>query len=77
MATKRNPRRSGSGGIGLLGKPNGVIQPRVQAAGPELRLAEPVAWAAPQAARWAEAAAGLEPAPAQRRPRSARCAGAP
>jgi transposase len=35
MATKRNSRRSGGGGIALLGKPNGVIQPRVQAARPE------------------------------------------
>jgi transposase len=35
MATKRNSRRSRGGGIALLGKPNGVIQPRVQAARPE------------------------------------------
>lgn len=35
MATKRNSRRSGGRGIALLGKPNGVIQPRVQAARPE------------------------------------------
>jgi transposase len=35
MATKRNSRRSGSSGIGLLGKPQGIIQPRVQAVGPE------------------------------------------
>jgi hypothetical protein len=35
MATKHNSRRSGSAGIGLLGKPQGIIQPRVQAVGPE------------------------------------------
>ena len=35
MASKRNSRRSSSGGIALLGKPNGVIQPRVQEAKPE------------------------------------------
>jgi len=35
MATKRNSRKSGGAGISLLGKPNGVIQPRVQAVGPE------------------------------------------
>lgn len=35
MATKHNSRKSKGGGISLLGKPNGVIQPRVQAARPE------------------------------------------
>lgn len=35
MATKRNSRKLKGGGIALLGKPNGVIQPRVQQAGPE------------------------------------------
>ncbi len=35
MATKRNSRRSGGAGRSLLGRPNGVIQPRVQAVGPE------------------------------------------
>lgn len=35
MATKRNSRKSGTIGPGVLGKPNGVIQPRVRAVGPE------------------------------------------
>jgi len=35
MATKRNSRKSDRGGTSLLGKPSGIIQPRVQAAGPE------------------------------------------
>ena len=35
MATKRNSRRSGGPGVALLGKPNGIIQPRVQEARPE------------------------------------------
>jgi transposase len=35
MVTKRNSRKSRKIGIGVLGKPNGVIQPRVQAVGPE------------------------------------------
>lgn len=35
MATKRNSRRSANSGTSLLGKPQGIIQPRVQAAGPE------------------------------------------
>lgn len=35
MAAKCNSRKSKGGGIALLGKPKGVIQPRVQAAGPE------------------------------------------
>jgi len=35
MATKGNSRKSRRAGISLLGKPNGVIQPRVQEAGPE------------------------------------------
>jgi transposase len=35
MATKRNSRKSGKKRPAVLGKPNGVIQPRVQAVGPE------------------------------------------
>lgn len=35
MVTKRNSRKSGTFGPAVLGKPNGVIQPRVQAVGPE------------------------------------------
>jgi len=35
MATKRNSRRSGQAGIAQLGKPQGIVQPRVQAVGPE------------------------------------------
>jgi len=35
MATKRNSRRSGKIGPAVLGQPNGVIQPRVRAVGPE------------------------------------------
>jgi transposase len=35
MATKRNSRKSNRAGVALLGKPNGVIQPRVQEARPE------------------------------------------
>ena len=35
MVTKRNSRKSGRIGPAVLGKPNGVIQPRVQAVGPE------------------------------------------
>jgi len=35
MATKRNFRRSEKAGIAQLGKPQGIIQPRVQAVGPE------------------------------------------
>jgi hypothetical protein len=35
MATKRNSRKSGKRRPAVLGKPNGVIQPRVQAVGPE------------------------------------------
>ena len=35
MAARRNSRKSGPSGPGILGKPNGVIQPRVQAVGPE------------------------------------------
>ena len=35
MATKRNSRKSGKKRPALLGKPNGIIQPRVQAVGPE------------------------------------------
>lgn len=35
MATKRNSRKSRRNGPVVLGKPNGVIQPRVQAVGPE------------------------------------------
>jgi len=34
-ATRRNSRKSGTIGPAVLGKPNGVIQPRVQAVGPE------------------------------------------
>jgi len=30
MATKRNSSKSGSAGVSLLGKPRGVVQPRVQ-----------------------------------------------
>ena len=35
MATKRNSRKSGTVGKFVIGKPNGVIQPRVQQVGPE------------------------------------------
>lgn len=35
MATKRNARKSGKKRPAVLGKPNGIIQPRVQAVGPE------------------------------------------
>ena len=35
MATKRNLRRSMVADAGVLGKPHGVIQPRVQAVGPQ------------------------------------------
>jgi len=35
MATKRKFRKSGTNGPAVLGRPNGVIQPRVRAAGPE------------------------------------------
>lgn len=35
MATKRNSHRSGKVGIAQLGKPKGIVQPRVQAVGPE------------------------------------------
>ena len=35
MVTKRNSRKSRTIGIEVLGKPKGVIQPRVQAVGPE------------------------------------------
>lgn len=35
MATKRNSRKSGKRRPAVLGKPNGVIQPRVQAVSPE------------------------------------------
>ena len=35
MATKRNSRKSGKKRPAVLGKPNGIIQPRVQAVGPE------------------------------------------
>ena len=35
MATKRKSRKSGTKRPALLGKPNGIIQPRVQAVGPE------------------------------------------
>jgi hypothetical protein len=35
MVTKRNSRKSRTIGPAVLGKPNGVIQPRVQAVGPE------------------------------------------
>lgn len=35
MATKRNSRKSRKFGIAVLGKPNGVIQTRVQSVGPE------------------------------------------
>jgi transposase len=35
MATKRNSGKSRGAGTGLLGKPQGIIQPRVQAVGPE------------------------------------------
>jgi hypothetical protein len=35
MARKRNSHRSGSAGTSLLGKPQGIIQPRMQAVGPE------------------------------------------
>src|SRR5271157_1460443 len=35
MVTKRNSRKSRTIGPAVLGRPNGVIQPRVQAVGPE------------------------------------------
>jgi transposase len=35
MATKRNSRKTRRNGPSRLGKPNGIIQPRVQAVGPE------------------------------------------
>ena len=35
MATKRKSRKSGTKRPVVLGKPNGVIQPRVEAVGPE------------------------------------------
>ena len=35
MATNRNSRQSCTGGTSVLGKPQGIIQPRVQAVGPE------------------------------------------
>ena len=35
MATKRKSRTSGTSAQAVLGKPNGMIQPRVQAVGPE------------------------------------------
>lgn len=35
MATKRKSRKSGTKRRAVLGKPNGIIQPRVQAVGPE------------------------------------------
>jgi len=35
MAAKRNSRKSRTIGPAVLGKPNGAIQPRVQAVGPE------------------------------------------
>lgn len=35
MATKRNSRKSSGAGTSHLGKPQGIIQPRVQAVGPE------------------------------------------
>ena len=35
MATKRNSRKSGKSCQPVLGKPNGVIQPRVRRVGPE------------------------------------------
>ena len=35
MVTKRTTRKPGKTGPAVLGKPNGVIQPRVQAVGPE------------------------------------------
>lgn len=35
MATKRKSRTAGKVGTFVIGKPNGIIQPRVQAAGPE------------------------------------------
>ena len=35
MVTKRKSRKSGKSVPALLGKPNGVIQPRVQQVGPE------------------------------------------
>ena len=35
MATKRKSRKSGAKRPALLGRPNGIIQPRVQAVGPE------------------------------------------
>ncbi len=34
MATRRNSRKNRAGGLGRLGKPNGVIQPRVEEVGP-------------------------------------------
>ncbi len=35
MATKRNSRKTRTNGPGRIGKPNGIIQPRVQEVGPE------------------------------------------
>ena len=35
MATKRNSRKSRTNGLAQLGKPNGIIQPRVQEVGPQ------------------------------------------
>jgi len=35
MARKRNSRKSRTNGLARLGKPNGIIQPRVQAVGPQ------------------------------------------
>jgi len=35
MATKRNFRKTRTNGPARLGKPNGIIQPRVQKVGPQ------------------------------------------
>ena len=35
MARKRNSRKSRTNGLARLGKPNGIIQPRVQVVGPQ------------------------------------------
>ena len=35
MATRRNSRKSRTNGLARLGKPNGIIQPRVQKVGPQ------------------------------------------
>ena len=35
MATRRNSRKNRPNGPARLGKPNGIIQPRVQKAGPQ------------------------------------------